>query len=199
VSRELLVQEAQRRNLYERPEVRAELEKIRRFVLVHAMLEDYARAHQITETALRDAYNREKARLGKRQESTEYRLRQILVPTESSAREALRRLTAGESFAHLATELSVDPLSRDKGGDLGWVLPTQLVSPVDAAVRALGRKGLATNPVVSPLGWHVIEIEETRPFQMPSFEESRGRIAQELALQQRQALVAELRRAAKIQ
>lgn len=199
VSRELLVQEAQRRKLDERPEVRAELEKVRRFVLVQTMLEDYARAHPITETALHDAYNHEKATLAKRHDSSEYRLRQILVPTEGSARDAMRRLAAGESFERLAAELSMDPLSRDKGGDLGWVLPTQLVSPLDAAVRALGGKGVAAKPVVSPLGWHVIEIEDTRAFRMPSFEESRGRIAQELALQQRQALVAELRERARIQ
>ena len=199
VSRELLVQEAQRRKLDERPEVRAEIDKVRRFVLVHAMLEDYARAHPITETSLRAAYDGEKAQFVKRHDSTEYRLRQILVPTEGPAREALRRLAAGEAFAHLAAELSVDPLSRDKGGELGWVLPTQLVPPLDAAVQALGRIGVVAAPVLSPLGWHVIEIEATRSFQMPSFEEARGRIGQELAIQQRQALVAELRRAAKIQ
>jgi hypothetical protein len=45
----------------------------------------------------------------------------ILLDTEEEAIEVKARLDKGEKFADLAKELSLDALSRDNGGDLGWV------------------------------------------------------------------------------
>ena len=48
-------------------------------------------------------------------------LHTILLDTEEEAEEVRARLEAGEDFADLARELSLDPISRENGGDLGWV------------------------------------------------------------------------------
>jgi hypothetical protein len=45
----------------------------------------------------------------------------IWLATEEDANKVKARWEAGESFADLAKELSMDANSRDKGGDLGWV------------------------------------------------------------------------------
>lgn len=45
----------------------------------------------------------------------------ILLDTEEEANEVKARLEAGEDFANLARELSLDAISQDNGGDLGWV------------------------------------------------------------------------------
>ncbi|HEY94705.1 MAG TPA: hypothetical protein G4O15_07175 [Dehalococcoidia bacterium] len=49
------------------------------------------------------------------------RLHVILTDTEEQAEETRARLVAGESFADLAREISLDATSRENGGDIGWV------------------------------------------------------------------------------
>ena len=44
----------------------------------------------------------------------------MLLESESRADEARSRIEAGEDFAELAGELSLDSFSKDKKGDLGW-------------------------------------------------------------------------------
>lgn len=48
-------------------------------------------------------------------------LHTILLDTEEEANDVLARLEAGENFADLARELSMDAISRENGGDLGWI------------------------------------------------------------------------------
>ena len=48
-------------------------------------------------------------------------LHTILLDTEEEAYDVLARLEAGENFADLAMELSMDAISRENGGDLGWI------------------------------------------------------------------------------
>lgn len=48
-------------------------------------------------------------------------LHTILLDTEEEAQEVRARWEAGEDFADLARELSLDAISRENGGDLGWV------------------------------------------------------------------------------
>jgi foldase protein PrsA len=45
----------------------------------------------------------------------------ILTDTEEQAEETRERWTEGESFADLAREVSLDALSREEGGDYGWI------------------------------------------------------------------------------
>ncbi len=48
-------------------------------------------------------------------------LQVILLDTEEEAIKIKERLDAGESFADLASELSTDAISRQEGGDYGWI------------------------------------------------------------------------------
>lgn len=45
----------------------------------------------------------------------------MMLESESQALDVRSRLEDGEDFSELAEELSLEPLSRTKGGDLGWV------------------------------------------------------------------------------
>lgn len=65
-------------------------------------------------------------------------LRLIRSRTRGEAEEALRRVTAGEDFALVARALSLDA-SAVKGGDLGFVVVSDLGEPIRSAVATLGR------------------------------------------------------------
>ncbi len=81
----------------------------------------------------------------------------ILVATEEEAQAALDRLAAGEDFAAVAAEVSLDTSS--EGGDLGCVQAGALApSFADAAVSA--PIGEVTGPVASDFGFHIIVVSE---------------------------------------
>ncbi len=60
-------------------------------------------------------------------------VKHILVPDEAAAKAARARLDAGEDFAKVAGDVSTDPGSKDKGGDLGCFGPGVTVPEFDKA------------------------------------------------------------------
>ena len=85
--------------------------------------------------------------------------RHILVETEEEANEVIERLKAGEDFADLAAELSLDSGSANEGGDLGFVPRGRFVDAFDEVVFSLPVDEIS-EPVQTQLGWHIIEVLE---------------------------------------
>jgi peptidyl-prolyl cis-trans isomerase D len=76
--------------------------------------------------------------------------------------EVIRRARAGGDFAKLATEISEDPGSKSKGGDLGWVSKGEMVPAFETAAFALARGEISAEPVRTPFGFHAIKVLEVR-------------------------------------
>jgi hypothetical protein len=62
-------------------------------------------------------------------------LHMIVVQEYEEAQNAVARLEAGEDFATVAREVSIDTTSKDNGGDLGWVPPA--ISVYEEQIAAL--------------------------------------------------------------
>ncbi len=90
--------------------------------------------------------------------------RHILVADEATAQSIRTQLLAGADFATLAAQDSIDPGSKDKGGDLGWFGKGQMIAAFETAAFAqnIGEIG---EPVQTTEGWHIIEVlgHEIRP------------------------------------
>jgi peptidyl-prolyl cis-trans isomerase C len=56
-----------------------------------------------------------------------------------------------------------------------------------------------TQPVKSDFGWHVIQLDDTRDVKVPTFEEAKGQIAQQIQQGMVQKHVEELRAKAKVE
>ena len=82
----------------------------------------------------------------------------IVVASRAEAEAVLARISAGESFDALASELSIDELTADRGGDLGWIRVGQTVPTFEAGLfdLAVGEYGV----VQSQYGWHVVTVLE---------------------------------------
>ena len=76
------------------------------------------------------------------------RLFDIQVATQEEAQKVVDRLTAGEDFSALATELSLDTDTKDKGGEMGWMPRAALETVAGDAIFTLGA-GQWTQPVAS--------------------------------------------------
>lgn len=82
----------------------------------------------------------------------------ILVATEEEANAVLDRLAAGENFAALAEELSIDPGSAANGGSLGPLQIGAFVPEFEAAALAT-EPGTTSPPVETQFGFHIITTE----------------------------------------
>lgn len=85
---------------------------------------------------------------------------------QARAADVARRARAGEDFGALARQFSVDPSTRDAGGDLGFISRGDVVPEFEAAAFALASPGDVSDPVRSQFGYHVIKLTAIgRPFE----------------------------------
>ncbi|HZQ08887.1 MAG TPA: peptidylprolyl isomerase [Anaerolineae bacterium] len=88
--------------------------------------------------------------------------RHILVKTFDEAEAVIARLKAGEDFAKVAAEVSIDTSNKDKGGDLGWAPQGTYVTEFDEAAFKLPVMQIS-DPVTTTFGVHVIQVLEKDP------------------------------------
>lgn len=83
--------------------------------------------------------------------------RHILVQTEAAANDILDRLRAGQDFATLAREYSIDVTTRNNGGDLGWFTPDELMDDRLAQVAFELDPNAVAGPIATRIGYHIIQ------------------------------------------
>jgi len=193
VRREILAQEAKKKGMDKTPNIQGQIELAKQAVLIRAYLSEYVKANPISEAQLKAEYELIKTNLG----STEYKSRHVLVEKEEDAKAIISKLEKGEKFSELAKQ-SKDPGSKDKGGDLGWSSPAAYVKPFGEALTKLKKGEYTKTPVKSDFGYHVIQLEDSRPATPPPFEQVKQQLQQRASQQQVENLVKELRGKAKV-
>ena len=88
-------------------------------------------------------------------------LRHIVVESQKDANDISSRLAAGVDFSELARRFSLDPLTREQGGDMGWKSRVDLTEDLRSFLFLLPT-GAASTPVASASGWHIFLVEERR-------------------------------------
>jgi peptidyl-prolyl cis-trans isomerase SurA len=103
----------------------------------------------------------------------EYRVGEIFLSatpatdaqTLDNANKILTQLRGGASFAGYARQYS-EASTAAVGGDLGWVRPEQLPTPLATALREMP-DGAISNPIQVPGGYSIIAVQETRKILTP--------------------------------
>jgi peptidyl-prolyl cis-trans isomerase C len=186
---EALAQEAQKKGLAKSPDVVQQLDFQKQQTLAAALVADYAKNNPVSDDAAKAEYERVKSQMG----STEYKVRHILVASEADAQDAIKRLQSGAKFEDIAKAVSKDPGSKDRGGELEWQVPAGYVKPFSEAMVKLQKGQFTPTPVQTQFGWHVIQLEDTRPVKIPPYDEVKNEVKQRLQQQQVQKYIQEVR------
>lgn len=137
------------------------LENLRAQISEQVMREQLViKAKQITVTdaEAKDFFEANKEKLAT---AEAIRLRHILVASEKEANDFLIAVRAGADFARLASQVSTDAGTKDKGGDLGFISKGMLQPDLEKVVFSL-KPGEAGGPVRSAVGFHLFKAEELR-------------------------------------
>jgi peptidyl-prolyl cis-trans isomerase D len=78
---------------------------------------------------------------------------------KAKADEILKRVKSGEDFTNLASQLSDDPGSKVKGGNLGWFTKGTMVKEFEEAVNN-AKAGDIIGPVKTQFGFHIIKVKD---------------------------------------
>ena len=95
--------------------------------------------------------------------------------------EAIKRAKGGEDLGKIAREMSEDPGSKDKGGDLGWVSKGDMVPQFEQALFALKKGEISAEPVRTPFGFHAVKALDIRPASRKPLKEVAAQIRDRLA------------------
>ncbi len=89
------------------------------------------------------------------------RLRHIQVATEEEAADLKKQIDDGGDFSKLAREHSLDPATKDNGGDMGPLTGGQLDPAIATAVAKLA-PGKTSAVVQAGLGYHLFQLVERK-------------------------------------
>ncbi len=123
-----------------------------------------------TEKEMKQFFEEQKSALGTRPATVSFR--QIVVTPEPSpaakaktkaqADSIVLELRRGADFATAARRFSQDPGSKDQGGSLNWFRRGVMVPEFERVAFSL-RPGTISDPVESPFGYHIIQVERIQP------------------------------------
>jgi peptidyl-prolyl cis-trans isomerase D len=99
---------------------------------------------------------------------------------KAKIQDAIRRAKGGEDFAAIARQVSEDPESAGRGGELGWVAKGALVPQFEAVAFVLKKGEVASEPVRTPHGYHAVKVLDVREGMRRSLKEATPQIRAKL-------------------
>lgn len=91
--------------------------------------------------------------------TVQVRVQGIIVNEKDAAQAAYDRIRAGEDFAKVAAEVSIDSGSKENGGELGWVPQGLLSLEFDKTVFAMS-PGQLSEPFSTNEGYYIVKVLE---------------------------------------
>jgi peptidyl-prolyl cis-trans isomerase C len=194
IARELFAQESTKKQLDQTPEAKEQLAILKQSFLIELLTNDYLKSNPISEEEVKAAY--EKLQSNTRS-FLQYNVSHIVVANEADAKDIITKLNKGEAFEKLANSKSIDP-TKNQGGNIGWVLPTQIIPEIANSIVIMSKNMTAQVPVHSHLGWHVLKLLDIRPFKVPAYDDVKVQIRSELSQVKRLQLLNSLKQSANI-
>jgi peptidyl-prolyl cis-trans isomerase C len=190
-----MAQQARKAGPEKEPLVQAQLDLARQAILAQIWQQKVLSELTVKDEEVKAEYDRQLARLG----NQEYQLRHLLVAEEATAKLLIDKIQAGGKLADLANEYSRDAATQTRGGLTDWNVPANLQPGVAELLPKLEKGKVWPQPVRSAGGWHVLQLEDKRPFTPPTLEALKPQLMQIIARQTLEARVQTLKTQAKVQ
>ena len=176
IALEVFTQEADKLGLSSSDEFKAQMELARQTVLANQLIKEFEKKNAITDELLKAEYDKFAAANG----GKEIKARHILVDKEADAAAIIASLKKGAKFEEIAKKRSKDTGSGSKGGDLDWANPSSYVPEFSAALQALKKGQLTDKAVKTQFGFHIIRVDDVRDIKLPTFDEVKPQIADQM-------------------
>ena len=194
IQHEVLLQAAKKAPVSQLPAVQVQAQYNAETTLVRAYLQQWLQQNPIAPDAVRKEYETLKQSAGVR----ELLLRHILVATQDEAVKVLGQIAAGGKFEELAASLSQDLNSKQAGGLMPWVVQGLLTPEVAKATASLSKGQMVNAPVKGSAGFHIIRLEDSRPFSAPEFAQVQAQLQRNMEAQAVNAHIQKLREQASV-
>ncbi|MCF7887244.1 MAG: peptidyl-prolyl cis-trans isomerase [Candidatus Omnitrophica bacterium] len=189
VNLQILSKAAKERGINKDKDVEEAVDNFKNSLLVQKLRENITKDVVVTDAEINNFYNTNKLAF---QKPEERKVREIIVPSESQAKNILIRLLQGESFSVLARTTSTAS-SANKGGDLGYISPQpeerfqkfwEMAFTTDEGDTSSYFKG--------PKGYYIVKVEDIRGGEARPLSEVRDQIRQYLKAQKVQRKIEDL-------
>lgn len=194
----VLLKEALTKKWDARPEVAAQLERVRESTITESYLQSLSVPPDTfpSEAEVKAAYEVAKPAL---LTPKSWRLAQIFIavpadaPKEEADKAAAKLETVrkalkapGADFAALAAAHSDEQTSAGRGGEIGWLAEAQIQPEIRGKITPLSLNALS-EPVKLNDGWHVIKVLDIREANTPTLEQVRPKLVQQLRAEKTRA------------
>lgn len=194
IQRQVLAGEAEKAKLQSGDAFERRLAYARRSVLQQLLIETRTR-EAVTDADAKKLYDEHISPL---KPEDELHISQIVVADETQAKSLLDMVNGGADFATIAKGFSTDTKTAAEGGDLGWRIRSELPEKIAEAAFATGADKVATGPVQTDDGWHVVWVAERRVRDVPSFDDLKDDLKRALSKRIANEIAQRLRSAAKV-
>ena len=202
IAREIFAQEAKARQLDTTEDYKTQLDLAAQSILIRELFADFQKKNPVTDEEAKAEYDRVVGSQAPAAGAKEYKARHILVEKEDEAKAIIAQLKKGAKFEDIAKKQSKDPGSGAQGGDLGWANPSGYVPEFADALKKLNKGQLSDAPVKSQFGYHIIRVDDVRDAkapELPSFEQVKPQVVQQLQQQKLVKFQEDLRAKAKVE
>ncbi len=156
VNEKLIFREALNKGYDNNQNVVAELEKIKRGLILREFLQDLLSTEiPISDEEVITYFNEHKSEYDKPER---VRVSHIVTTDREQAEKLITKIKQGENFKELAKKHSVDTTSNYKGGDLGFIERGRMPAEFDEVAFAMSREGETSSIVKTEKGYHIIKF-----------------------------------------
>jgi peptidyl-prolyl cis-trans isomerase C len=175
VTRELIIQKAEKSGLDKDASVTSKLEEIKKTLMMEALLKKEIEGKAaFTEKEAEEYYNSHKDEF---KEGEKVKISHIMVKTEKEASDILKKLEKKESFEKLAKKYSIGATA-SKGGEIGYIERGMVIPEFEEAAFKLKKTGDISPVIKAGAGFHIIKLLDRKDAEAQPFEKVKDKIVE---------------------
>ncbi|MBU0951679.1 MAG: peptidylprolyl isomerase [Elusimicrobia bacterium] len=123
-------------------------------MIVETYLKEIETTLRVTDDEVNKYYNDHKKDFI---QPVEIKLSHILLSSQADAEQVIQKIKNGADFEEMAKQVSLDPVTSNRGGDLGAFKPAEMLPEFAEVAKNLQVGAVTDKPVATSYGFHVLK------------------------------------------